>query len=115
MQGRCPDRKPKDLDASRKCFGEEKVVRCNDLISEWNNPFKERKELMSLSSGLIPIEKAKEDILKAYKIRKLDFERFVEERICAHTVSFYDPINRTSLKHSIRGKRVKKKQPKRLL
>ena len=105
----------KDLGASRKCFDEKKVVRCKDLISEWNNLFKQRKELMSLSSRLIPTEKAKEDILKAYKIGKLGFEVFVEERICSHTVSFYDPIKQNNLKSFNTTETGKKKQPKRLL
>lgn len=53
---------------------------------------------MSLSSGLIPTEKPKEDILKAYRIRKLGFKRFVEEIIFSHTISFYDPIKQNKLK-----------------
>ena len=53
---------------------------------------------MNLSSGLIPTEKAKEDILKSYKMRKLDFARFVEEKNCYHTVSFYDPTKQNKLK-----------------
>ena len=82
--------KLKDLSTSRKYFDEEIVVYCKDLISEWNSPIKQRKELVSLSSGLIPTEKAKEDILQAYRIRKLGFKRFVEEIIFSHTISFYD-------------------------
>lgn len=71
---------------------------CKDLISEWNNPFKQRKALTCWSSALIPTEKANEDILNAYKLGKLGFERFLEERICSHNISLYDPIKQNKLK-----------------
>ena len=69
---------------------------------------------MSLSSRLITLEKAKKDILKTYKIWKLGFERFVEERICSDTVSFYDSIKQNKLESLNTRKRVKKRQPNRL-
>ena len=47
---------------------------------------------MSYLLCLIPKQKAKEDILKVYKKRKLGFERFAEEKIWSHTISFSDPI-----------------------
>ena len=70
---------------------------------------------MGLSFGLISTEKTKEDILKAYKIGKLGFERFVEERTCSYTASFYDPIKQNKLESFNTRKWVKKRQPKCLL
>ena len=61
---------------------------------------------------MIPTEKAKEDILKAYKIGKLGFERFVEERVFSHNVSLYDPIKQNNLKSFITREKDKKEAAK---
>ena len=67
---------------------------------------------MSYVLCLIPKQKAKEDILKVYKKRKLGFERFAEEKICSHTISFSDPIKQNKLKSFNTKEMVKKELTK---
>ena len=67
------------------------------MIIEWNNAFKQKiidKRIFWIDT----CRKSQGRYLKAYKIGRPGFERFVEERIFPYTVSFYDPIKQNKLK-----------------
>ncbi len=81
------------------CFDNKNVTCCKELINEWNNPLiKRASRIHDFIFWVNTYQKIKEDIPKNYNIGKQYFKGFVEERICAHTVSFYDPIKQNWLK-----------------
>ena len=56
------------------------------------NPFSDNMELISLSSGLIPIKRAAANMLEAESKGKTEVLKFIDERFVNQSVDFFSPL-----------------------
>ena len=100
--------KPKELQDSRMKFDEEAVIKCYNLIMQWQPIFSSSDSIVSLSSGVNASEEVQKDLIRAESVGKTKSEEFINNRIKENKIGFYDVIKKNKLKTFTTMKQVKK-------
>ena len=66
---------------TRKVKDEKAVTAVDSLIENWNNPFRESKQLVSISTATEAPEDVTQDLIKAREIGEQANKQFMEERL----------------------------------
>ena len=89
--------KPPKLFPSRIKRDQAAVSTVQEVITKmFVNPFEEM-ELISLSSGVLPLENVAFDLLEAHTKGENKMEKFINERLVEQKVGFYEPLKRLKL------------------
>ena len=89
--------KPPKLFPSRIKRDQADVSTVQEVITKmFVNPFEEM-ELISLSSGVFPLENVAFDLLEAHTKGENKMEKFINERLVEQKVGFYEPLKRLKL------------------
>ena len=86
--------------STRKRTDEQAVTTIESLIEGWNNPFTDRKELVSLSTAKQAPQDVTRDLLNAQKVGKGAYQVFTEQRLESSPPQkkFHDTIKLNKLK-----------------
>ena len=86
--------------STRKRKDEQAVTAVESLIESWNNPFTERKELVSLSTAKQAPGDVTRDLLNAQQVGEKAYQEFREQRLESFPPQkkFHDTINLKKLK-----------------
>ena len=87
----------KETASARVRLDEEDVRKVMEVVSNWNNPFNESEELVSISSGCVANNDIKEDLLSARQKGNDALTTFVEERILSNSTGFHETLSKLKL------------------
>ena len=89
-----------DLSPPRIKRDQSDVQTVYDTISSvFINPFSEM-DLISLSTGIVPTDKIKNDLFNAHAIGETALNKFIDERLVNQRTRFFEPLRKLKLEHS---------------
>ena len=100
LQVKRPSHHHDEMLSTRKVKDDKAVTSIENLIEGWNNPFKESKQLVSISTATEAPEDVTQDLMKAREIGEQAYKQFKEERLEAIQPKnkFHDPMKLKKLK-----------------
>lgn len=87
----------KETGTARLRQDEEDVRKVLEVVSNWNNPFDESDELISISTGCVASNSMKDDLLGAKQKGKDAYTTFVQERLLSNSTGFHDTLSKLKL------------------